>query len=244
MPRRQPDHTAAHALEEIEHFGDRVVRAVSDNPRPVILVLLAIVLAAATYGGLSQYRSSRASQAVEALEAVRTGYLEAMGGGPGSLQVPEPANPETGRSVRSEYAGRYEQVAMDHAGTPSASLALLEDGQLRRELGEIEAAQETWRRGAASAEGSLRGVIYERIAQVDEEAGRFAAAAGVYAQAAEISGYPRRYEAMAEAARCWAEAGDAAQAVALHKRVLAESPETRLPPYAAARLRELEAAQR
>jgi len=87
-------------------------------------------------------------------------------------------------------------------------------------------------------------VIYERIAQVDEEAGRFGPAAGAYLQAAEISEYPRRYEAMAEAARCWAEAGDAAQAVALHKRVLAESQETRLPPHAAARLRELEAAQR
>ena len=53
-------------------------------------------------------------------------------------------------------------------GRPVSSIA----GRIfaRRELGEIEAAQETWRRGAASADGSLRGVIYERIAQVDEEA--------------------------------------------------------------------------
>ncbi|MFA9566335.1 MAG: hypothetical protein ACERLM_16800, partial [Acidimicrobiales bacterium] len=108
MPRRQQDNTAAHALEEIEHFGDRVVHAVSNNPRPVILVLLAIVLAAATYGGVTQYRSSRSSEAVEALETVRTGYLAAMGGGPSSLQVPEPANPETARSVRNDYAQRYE----------------------------------------------------------------------------------------------------------------------------------------
>jgi tetratricopeptide (TPR) repeat protein len=146
--------------------------------------------------------------------------------------------------VRSEYAGRYEQVASDHAGTASASLALLEAGQLRRELGELGAAQETWRRAAASADGSLRGVAYERVAQANEEAGRFAAAAGAYAQAAGISGYPRRYQAMAEAARCWAEAGDASQAVALYKRIQAESPETRLAPHVAARLRELEASQR
>ena len=244
MARRLPDTPTAHTLEEIEHFGDRVVEAVSNNPRPVILVLLAIVLAAGTYGGLSQYRSSRTAQAVEALEAARTGYVEAMGGGPSSPQVPEPANPEIARSVRSEYAGRYEQVASDHAGTASASLALLEAGELRRQLGEIEAAQETWRRAAAGADGSLRGMISERIAQLDEEAGRFAAAAAAYAQAAEIPGYPRRYQAMAEAARCWAEAGDAAQAVALHKRIQAESPETRLAPHVAARLRELEASQR
>jgi hypothetical protein len=244
VARRLPDAPTAHTLEEIQHFGDRVVEAVSNTPRPVILVLTAIVLAAATYGGLNQYRGSRTSEAVAALEEVRTSYLEAMGGGPGSVQVPEPANPETARSVRNEYAGRYEQVASDHAGTASASLALLEAGQLRRELGDIEAAQETWRRAAAAADGWLRAMAYERVAQADEEAGRFGAAAAAYTQAADISGYPRRYQAMAKAARCWADAGDASQAVALYKRIQAESPETRLAPHVSARLRELEASQR
>jgi tetratricopeptide (TPR) repeat protein len=111
-------------------------------------------------------------------------------------------------------------------------------------MGEPDAAIEVWRSAGAEAQGPLKALLLQRIAHVEEGAGRFAEAAEAYLQVGEIPDYPLRYEALGDAARCFAEAGDAERAIALHKRIGAESPETKLAPHLAARLRELEASQR
>jgi tetratricopeptide (TPR) repeat protein len=242
VARRLPDNPTAQTLEEIEHLGDRIVEAVSNNPRPILLVIGAILLAAAVWGGWSQMRGGRLQEAASALDQARIEYAEAMGGSFTALEIPEPANPETARRVRSEFAERYAQIAAEHAGTPTAALALLEAGNLRAQLGEPEAALESWRTAAAAAEGPLRALVLERIGQAEEDAGRFAEAAASYERAGGIQDYPLRYQALGAAARSYAEAGQTDQALALYKRIQAESPETRLAPHVAARLRELEAA--
>jgi tetratricopeptide (TPR) repeat protein len=241
VARRLPDNPTAQTLEEIEHLGDRIVEAVSNNPRPLLLTIGGILLAAAIWGGWSQLEGGRLADAASALGQARMDYAEAMGGNFTALEIPEPANPETARRVRTQYAERYAAIAEDHAGTPTAALALLEAGNLRAELGEPEVALETWRSAAATASGPVRALIYERIGHAEEDAGRFTAAAASYARAADIQDYPLRYRALGEAARCHAEAGQPEQAIALYKRIQAESPETRLAPHLAARLRELEA---
>lgn len=241
MAQRRHDNPTAATLEEIEHLGDRVVGWVGRNPRPVLAALAAILLVAGTWGGVAQYRRSRAAQATTALEDTRSAYLAAMGAAPTAGEVPEPANPETARRIRAEFARRFGGVAADHGGTPAAPLALLEAGRLQLELGEREAALAAWRQAAVTAEPALRAFLWVRIAQAEEDAGRWAEAAEGHARAGDTAAYPLRYAALGDAARCWAEAGEREKAVALYKRIRAESPQTRLPEHLAARLRELEA---
>ena len=241
MAQRRHDNPTADALEEIEHLGDRMVAWVGRHPRPVLAVLAAILLVAGTWGGVTQYRKSRAAGATEALEDTRTAYLAAMGVGPTALEVPEPANPETARRIRSEFARRFAVVAADYGGTQAAPLALLEAGRLQLELGDREAALAAWQQAATSADPTLRALVWVHVAQAEEEAGRWVEAAEGYARAGDVTAYPLRYAALADAARCFAEAGEPEKAVALHKRIRAESPQTRLPEHVAARLRELEA---
>lgn len=239
---RHPEsNPAAEALEELEHLGDRIGHFVAENPRPVMAVIGAVLLAGALAGGIITWQNRRDEKAVAAFEAVRTAYLEAMGAGVGAVEIPEPANPETAKRVRAEYAERFAGVAEAHGGTTAATLARLEAADLRQALGESDAALEGWRQAAASAgsESALRAMLEERIAHAEEAAGRFAEAAAAWTQAGEADEYPLRWIALGHAARCWLEAGDPDKARALFGRIQKESPETRLPEHVAARLREL-----
>ncbi len=58
--------------------------------------------------------------------------------------------------------------------------------------------------------------------------------------AAETPGYPLRCDALADAARCWAEAAKPDEALALFTRIQNEAPKYRLPPHVQARLAELQ----
>ena len=53
--------------------------------------------------------------------------------------------------------------------------------------------------------------------------------------------FPLRDDALADAARCWAEAGKPDQALAIYQRLKTESPDLQLAPHVEARLEELEA---
>jgi len=242
---RRSHNPAADTLEEIQGFGDRIVESVSSNPIPLIAVLGTILLGAAGYGGWTAYRAHHQGEATEALEEVRRSYLEAMGAGSGYLEIPEPANPELARSVRQEHAERFEAVAREHAGTPAEALAWLEAGDRHLERGAPEAALEAWdrARGAAEDRPALRGLVLQRIAQLHEEAGRWEEAAAAHERAGEIPGFPPRYQALADAGRCYAEAGQPAKAVAVYERVRAEAPDAEIPEHIASRLRELAAAR-
>jgi len=242
---RKTHNPASDALEEIQGLGDRIVESVSSNPVPLLAVLGAILLGAASYGGWTQYRAHQHGEATEALEEVRSDYLEAMGAGSGYLEIPEPEDAELAREVRQEHAERFEAVAREHAGTPAAALAWLEAGALHQEAGSSEAALEAWERalGAAPDRPALRGLVHQRVAEAHEQAGRWAEAAAAYERAGEIPEFPLRYAALAHAGRCYAEAGEVEKAVALYKRVRAEAPEAPLPEHVTTRLRELAAAR-
>lgn len=244
QPHPHHPNPAAETLEELEQLGDRIARLVSENPRPILAVLGAVLLAAALAGGLWTWRARSERAAVTALEEVRSGFLEAMGASPGAVQVPEPANPETARRARSEYAQRFAEVAEQHAGSPAGALARLESGDLRQALGEPELALEQWRQAAAGADSSspLRAMALERIAVAEENAGRPAEAAAAWAAAGEIEAYPLRWTALAQAGRCWIEAGEREKARALYTRIQAEGSAALVAEYLMAPLRELSSA--
>ena len=95
-------------------------------------------------------------------------------------------------------------------------------------------------RSMVSASTSL---VLQRIAQAHEDAESWTQAAEAHAMAGELRGYPLRYWAMADAARCFLEAGDRDRSVALLATVKAEAPDLPLPDHVQTRLQEIPTAQ-
>jgi tetratricopeptide (TPR) repeat protein len=228
-------------LEQLESLGDRLAQAVAAKPLLVLGVMGAILLLAAATGGLRAWHAAQEDAASTELARIHAEYLRAMGGEPGDLAPPEPANPETARSVRSDFVQRFVNLARERAGTPTAALARLEASEIYRALGAPDQAVETLEAAGADLPqaSSVRAVVLTRLAGFLEERSDFAAAARSYEVAATIEGYPLRHAALADAARCWAEAGDSAAAVAAYDRLRAQAPDFSLAPHVEARLKEL-----
>ena len=239
MAKRQPTDT----LEELESLGERLLHWVEANPVLVLTVAGAILLAAAGFGGWRAWQGSRADKASSALAELRAQYVVAMGGTANDAKVPEPANPETARSVRTEYVARFVELSRAHAGTAAAALGQLEASTIYEELGHPEKALEVLQEGVAAqpASSTVRGILEARIGQLQENAGQLEAAAQSYEAAGAIPSYPLRSEALGAAARCWADAGKPDQALAVYAKLQSETPDAKLEPYIEARLKELQA---
>ena len=158
--------------------------------------------------------------------------------------MPELANPDAAKRIGAEYAERFQTVQDEHAGTVAAALAGLERGKLVAAKGDRESSLQIWRAAVADTPGnsSLRAILLERIAQAQEEAGQWAEAAQTHEQAGEISAFPLRYWSLADAARCYATAGQPQRALSLFQRVEAEASGLQLPVDLRLQLRELRAA--
>lgn len=239
--KRQPE-SAAQTLEAIESTGDRLVQWISDNPTPILGTAIAILVIAGVVGLTGDTFSSGSTESTAALARVQSNYQIAMGATPGTIEIPEPANPETARRIRTETITAYEAVASDYAGTTAGALALLEAGELQQQLGETDAAVSTFERalGAVDPDDTIRALVLSRLAAVHEAAGRFAEAGAAYEQAGQILEYPLRFDALADAARTYAQAGDRTRALAAYQQILSEAPDFRIAPYIEARLDELE----
>jgi tetratricopeptide (TPR) repeat protein len=239
----QQRHDAGTTLEQLETLGDRLVQWIEDHPVPVLSVAAAVLLLAAAIGGWKAWSNARANEASAALAELRAQYVEAMGGEATDLVAPEPANPETGKQVRTEYVDRFMKFANDHGATTAGAMAGLEASRLYEQLGNRDEALQVLKdsAGRLASGSSVRGVLESRIGGLEEETGDFKAAAEAYEAAGAIDGYPLRHEALGEAARCWLEAGQPDHALAIYGRLRAEAPDFHLAPWLAARLEELQA---
>ena len=103
-------------------------------------LLGAILVSAAVYAVWDWGRDRGEMRASAAVARVQNAYLAAMGASPGSFEVVEPANPETGRQVRREFVVQFLEVAEEHAGTASAVAARMEAAALQDQAGNPEAA--------------------------------------------------------------------------------------------------------
>jgi predicted negative regulator of RcsB-dependent stress response len=222
---------------------DRILAWTAANPAPVLGALAAILLIGAGYA-IWDYTTGRAEDAAAtALARARTDYVTSMGGTPGAAEVAEPANPETASQARTAYAARLAEIVQEHPGTDSAVLARVARGDVLRDAGNADGALEEWKASlAAAASDALRGVILERVAAVHEGNARSAEAAAAHLEAADLTGYPLRYFALADAARCLADAGRNEEASAAYDRLRSEAPDFRVPPHIEARLQELKLA--
>ena len=236
-------HEPTDTLEELESLGERLLGWVEANPVLVLAVAGAILLGAAGFGGWRAWQSARADRASSALAELRTQYVVAMGGTANDAKVPEPANPDTARSVRTEYVERFVELARAHGGTAAAALGRLEASEIYQKLGQPDRALEVLQQGAAAqrSDSPLRGILEARIARLQENAGRFDDAARAYEAAASIQSYPLRIEALGDAARCYAEAGQREAALAIYAKLQTEAPDRHLEPHIEARLKELQA---
>lgn len=241
MAQRTKDEPAD-TLEELESLGERIAQWVGANPVLVLGIAGLVLTLAAGIGGYRAYAHARADRASTALAALHTDFVTAMGGKPTDNEVPEPANPEVAKTVRTDFATRYEELAKEWSGTATGSLALLEAGELREELGDGAKALELWMLAAqsAAADSPVLGVIRSRIGHFEEDRGDFEAAARSHEAAANVVGYPLHNEALESAARTWAAAGKPEQALAQYRRLKADAPEFQVAPYVEARMAEIE----
>lgn len=234
---------AGDALEEIQSAADRLAEWIQDH---LVIVLGTLVAALAIAGGIQfglSAREKREAAASTALAVVRTAYLDAMGAPGGSLEVPELANPEAGTRIRAEFAPRFAEVADAHAGTVSGALARLESGNLLAESGDLQRAAEVWQGLLAEArlQDDLRGLVLQRLAHAHEDAGRWLEAAERHEEASVLSGFPLRHWALADAARCFATAGEDERALESYQRLETRVPELRLSEYQRAQFETLRA---
>lgn len=246
MAKRSDSRQATETLQEIESVFDRLARWVGENPLQVLGLLGAILAVAASLSIWNWAQDRRENGASAAVARVQAAYLSAMGAPPGSFEVVEPANPETAREVRREFVVQFIEVADEHAGTASAVLAWMEAAGLQDQAGDPEAALESWRRAADQArDGSaLEGLALVRLARALESLSRWEEAGITHEKAGGIEEMPTRFQALGDAARCFAEAGDVKRALAIFERIETEAPDAALPPHTKARLLELRAASR
>jgi len=198
---------------------------------------------AASFGGYRAWSHSQANRGSAALATLHGDFVVAMGGKVTDVEVPEPANPETAKTVRTEYADKYLALAKEWRGSPTGALALLEAGQLFAKLGNSDRALEVFQQASAEAPATspIRGVLESRIGHMLEAKGDFAAAAAAHEAAGAVPDFPLRDDALADAARCYAEADKPEQALSIYQRLKSESPDLKLPPHVEARLAEIEA---
>ncbi|HBZ71490.1 MAG TPA: hypothetical protein DEP35_17895 [Deltaproteobacteria bacterium] len=232
-------------LEEIESIADRIAGWVGANPVAVIALAGSILLVAAGYGGWVTWQSSREDRASFALASLERDYLKAMGAPAGATEITaEPANPETAKAIRQEFAQKFLAMADENPHTAAATVARLTGGDLLAAAGDPAKAFDAWQAalGGVGRNSALRGVVLRRVATAFEAQGKWTEAAAANLEAGELPGFPLRRWALADAARCYAEAGDLDRASSIASRVEAEEGSLEeLPPHLASKLAELRA---
>lgn len=236
---------ATDTIAEIEGIVERGAAWVGENLVVVAILLLALLASAAGVGMYLSSRTAGAEAGSDALDNVRNAYLKAMGASPGAIEVPELANPTAAAAIRAEYLTKFGEIADNYPGTVAGVLARLEQGNLAEADGELDNSIEIWRQTLAGLSGNpkLEAVVYQRIGQAYEDADQWVEAAEAHEAASAIEINPLRYFAMADAARCYAHAGETARAKVLAERLQLEAPTLQLPGQLSASMRELRTAQ-
>jgi len=206
-------------VQELDSVFERGAHWVGQHPQIVLAAIGAVLVAAAIAGGVHSMRESAAHAAEAEVAGVYDAYLAAMGAPAGAREVPEPANPEVGRRTREEFAAKLLAAAKGHDDTAAAALGRLQAADLLEQNGDADgafAARELAARSAPSDSG-VAAIALSRYAVALEAKGDLERAAEAFADAGEIQS-PARALALADAARCYAQAGNTKRALELFAR--------------------------
>ena len=246
MAEKTKSHAATDALEELESGFERLTRWVAEHPVPVIAAIAILLASVGAWEFVRSRAERREIEASNAFDDAQSAYLAAMGAEPGAIDVPALANPDAAKRIRAEYAEKYRSIAQAHPGTLPAALAWLEVADLLEADQDADAILESLQKSLAEQPGNprLTGLVHQRIAQLYEDRGQLAEAAAEHEAAGALPDFPLRWFALADAARCYAQAGDRVRALALLERVESEAKEGfSLPAPLRSLLRELRASQ-
>jgi len=239
-------HGATEVLEDLGSGMERLANWVGTHPILVSVVLGSVLLVGGGWELLRSRTERRETEASNALDETQNAYLAAMGAEPGAIDVPELANPDAARQIREEYVEKYRSVAQAHPGTLPAALAWLEAADLLESQGNSDASLESLQKALAEQPENPRitGLVHQRIAQLYEDRGQLAEAAAEHEAAGGLTGFPLRFFALADAARCYAQAGQSDRARELLERVEGEAQQDfPLPAELRSLLRELRASR-
>jgi predicted negative regulator of RcsB-dependent stress response len=244
VPDKSHPHGRVDTLDEIESIFDRLANWVAAHAVAVGVGVALLLIAGGSFEFLRSRAERRALEASDAFDQVQSAYLLAMGAEPGAVELPELANPEAAARIRTEYLEKFRGVAQAHPGTLVAALASMEIAELLEAGGDAAGALEALRQALREMPDNprLAGLLHQRIAQRLEDDDKLAEAAAEHEAAGQLAGFPLRYIALADAARCYAQAGQPERALPLLERVEAEGKNP-LPPHLRILLRELRAAQ-
>lgn len=240
---RKTQSAAAETLDEIQSSADRFADWIRENLGLVAGGIGLLLAAAGLISFLASARSQTEEAASAALFKARSDYLTAMGGGPGSFEVPTLANPAAAAQIRGDFEAALEEIAREYSGTTVEFVSRLEAGLLRHQGGDAEGALAIYSElaDAGDQEDALRGLAIQRAAQVLEDLERWDEAASRHEAASELSGYPLRDWALADAARTHAAAGETRRAVELYDQLELRAPALQLPDAQRAQAQELRA---
>lgn len=232
-------------IDEIESGAERMATWIGENAWAVGIALVVVLGAALTWGIYSSWEDRREETASNALDAVQSAYYAALGAGPLAREEPELANAAAANEIREEYLERFLAVAEAHQGTVAGTLALFDAAQIQTRLNREDADDAVWQRALTESAGNpgLHGLVQQRIAAAHEDRGDWTAAAQAHEAAGGIDGYPLRYWALVDAARCWVAAGENAKALELYERVEVAQPDLPLPQHLKIQRGELKASE-
>lgn len=230
MAKKSHESQAGRTLEEIQSAADSMGDWIRLHFVQVLGTIAALLLAAGGGAYISNSREAAADAAAAELAAAREDYLQAMGAGRLSIDVPELANPAAAEPIRAEFRTALEQISNSYPDSTAAVLSRFEAGRLAQEGGDAESALEVYRAalGEEIENPTLRALAQQRVAQALEDLERWSEAADAHELAAGETSYPLRHWALADAARCRATAGDYPGAQGLYERLEAEAPALQL----------------
>jgi predicted negative regulator of RcsB-dependent stress response len=239
-------HGTTDMLEGLGSSMDRMAVWVADHRWLVIGVIGAVLAGGGAWEFLRSRAEGREMAASNAFDQTQMAYLEAMGAEPGAIDLPELANPDAAKRIREEYLEKFRGAAQAHPGTLPAALAWLEVADLLEAQGDQDGSLESLRKALGEQSGNprLAGLVQQRIAQLHEDRGQLSEAAAAHEAAGSLPEFPLRYFALADAARCHAQAGQADRALELLERIESEAKDSvPLPAELRSLLRELRASQ-
>ena len=238
--RKNESAPADETLHEIESVFDRVANWISGNPLTFLGSVAGLLLLAAAVGFTNLHSERQAEQAAAAVSELQCDYFRSSGSAAGVFAETTPANPEVAKQLKDEYLEKFLAAADEYSGSVAGIQALLEAASIKAELEGPSEAMELLRKAKAAASGSdLASLASMRIAGALELTDDPEGAAREYEEAANSETFPGRLQALVEAARCYADAGDDQRAVALFARLESEAPEFAMPPHVRSQLQAL-----